>query len=85
MYYLSPLAKAVTAISIKQFECTSSDCIPLTSVQYPEVTTRWEFVQTYLSSGDGWDRYYVAYLLLMVVVMRLFATVVILQISHYAR
>ena len=85
MYYLSPLAKALVSVSVKQFECEGPDCPTLFSVQYGGAMTRWEFVKQYLASGSGWDVYYIAYLVLTVVIARIFATWVILKVSHYSR
>ena len=85
MWYLSPLAKALNSVSLKQFECEGADCPTVSSVQFGGEMTQWEFVQQYLSSGPGWDKWWALYLLLQVVVMRIIASFVILKVSHYSR
>ena len=85
MYYISPLAKAIAAVGLNQFQCESAECPTLTSVQFGTTLTDTQFVRRYLSSEEGWDTYWILYLLLQALVMRLIATFVILKVSHYSR
>jgi hypothetical protein len=86
---MNSMPKGITAILIRQFYCEDSadaPCPRLFTVQqgFKEVT-QWEFMKTYLSTDREWESYHLAYLLLMIVISRIFVGLTIQYISHVKR
>ena len=83
MYYVSPLSKALCAVGVQQFKDDSD--VTFYSIQAGGIVNRWEFAQQYLATGRDWDNYWIAWLVFMVVIMRLMATASIQYVSHQKR
>ena len=90
MYHIQPLSKGIIAVGVQQFYCDSSApgsvCPSIYSVQMGgRVVTKWEFAANYLTTGKNWDGYHMGYLVLMIVVVRIFVAVVFQKVSFLKR
>jgi hypothetical protein len=86
MYHLNPIPKMLIPLSIQQFYCEAPACPTIYSVtQGNRVVTKWEWVSNYLVTGKGWEDYYVAWLIFMIVCVRLLVMIVIQKVSHLKR
>lgn len=88
MYHANVMPKAVVSIALSQFYCAETDptCPTLYSVQQGgTVVTQWQYIQTYMSSGQGWEWYYMGWLVFMIIIVRFLVYLTIEKISHVRR
>ena len=87
----STLAVFVTliALSIPQFDCNPPDCPSITLTNAAGGTTtilQKDYVQQFLGTGfDHWYAYYLAYLVLTIVILRAIIALSIAKVSHLKR
>lgn len=78
-------------ILVQQYRCEpgigpDEICPTVFSVQQGnKLVTKWEFITTFLSTGEGWQWYYVGWLIFMIVIVRILIGLTIQFISHIRR
>lgn len=88
-YYMNSMPKGIIAILVQQFYCEddgTGNCPTLFTVQqgYKEVT-QWQFIKTYLSTEQPWQWYLLGYLVLMIIIARIFVALTVQYVSHVKR
>lgn len=73
-------------MTLQQFYCSESrtDCPRLNSIQYGSVT-KYDYVRNYLATGKGWEDYYLGWLVLEIVVVRILVALIVQKVSHVKR
>ena len=71
---------------MQQFYCSDADptCPLIDTVRYGRVT-KWQFVENFLSTGKGWEWYYLGWLVLSIVALRLLIAIIVQKVSHVKR
>lgn len=99
MYYIDPIPKALISNAIFQFHCIDDDanddgadasndhhCPRIDSLQFSQnQMTKWDWISKFLSTGKDWGNYYIAWMILSIILVRIFIVIAIQKVSHLKR